>query len=716
MPFCERVRRDRVALRGQWQRYYRLDRGYQTEPLYHGRVRVDYKLVHRIRENWSQKLKAELFPESRRWVGVTPERASAMADRPVLESLYRQYLHHYMQLRRLGGPYLRSLCLYGTAVTDLGWLLDERPIAVPEERRPHGRSRIGYREDRMLHYIGPTIRHVDLPLWYIWPTDCDRTEASVLCFEDQLMEQATVRRLAKTPIDPDDSEAGMQFEGVTAFLRRLPSGEITSREGADRWGAERERLAFRGLRHRSDLSEDPDPQRPIDLVRGYWKTAVPGEDAESEARWYWFAVGGSDTTFAFRRCPWWYDEPSYQAARFVALPHEFYGYGIPFVIDTIAYFMNDVLNQTGDALVWGLNPLVAIDPAAAQEIDTMKLSPGARWWVRNPRETIHWMEPPKESANFGMQAIQQLIGLANDASNVSPYGGAGLGASRARGRAVQTATAASLLSGEALLQVQDVRQTIEDEWLTPMLRRMYRLTQQFLDRDLILRVEGERGAPLVERRLGREDLVGDIDFEWISTSSTQNPQVRSQQAINLLQMVSRIPPEMLQADNKRISVAALVESIAEDILGTWEAARVVVPAQQALPARDPELENDLFRLGRGSEVQVAPADDDQRHLQVHQTLLADPRLPAHLQAQIGLHLQQHQAAMLAKQQLAQMQAQQQMAQLQRPPGPGGPGGGNGRPRPPGPAGPAAPTMNPGRAPQTATEDDLMRQMQQRGTV
>jgi hypothetical protein len=170
---------------------------------------------------------------------------------------------------------------------------------------------------------------------------------------------------------------------------------------------------------------------------------------------------------------------------------------------------------------------------------------------------------------------------------------------------------------------------------------------------------------------------------------------------------------MLAADNKRVSVGALIETIAEDILGVWEAQRIVVPAQSAPPARDPELENDLFRIGRANEVQVSPADDDQRHLQVHQLLLHDPRTPEVIRTQVQLHQQQHQAAVQAKQQLAQLQAQQQLAQLQQPPPP--PGGGP--PRPPSPGGngaPTYPTMNPGRAPQTASADDLLRQQQGRG--
>lgn len=716
LPLTRRVRDDRQGLREIWQRHYRLDRNRNVEAMYHGRVKIDYKLVFRIRENWVKKLKAELFPETKRWVGITALRPSAQPDVEVLESLYRTYIHRYIQLRRLAGPWLRQHTLYGTSVVDLGWMLDEQQIMVPEDKRPHGRAKVGYKPQQLLNYIGPTLRLVDLFLWYIWPTDVDRPEHAVTCFEDQLMEQSEFKRLGETPIDPDDKDAGTQLLFTDKALATLPSGGTSSdRADQDRYRAEIERLAQRGLAHRSNDEMEAAKDRPIDLCRGYWKVALE----DGPPRWYWVAIAGDETVCAIRRSPWNYNGPSYLASRFLPMPHEFYGYSVPWIIETMAPFLNDILNQTGDALVWSLNPMAAIDPSMVQDLETIKHRPGGRWMVRNPREAVQFFDPPKESASFGMQAAQGIIGLANDEANVSPYGGAGLGASRARGRAVQTATGVSVVAGEAQMDIADPRQVLEDEALVPFLHRTYRLSQQFLDRDLILRVEGVRGVELVERRIGREDLVGDFDFDWISQSSTKNPQVRSQQSVNLLQMASRIPPEMMAQEGKRISLAGLVEIIAEDMLGIWESQRVVVPVSPGPPALDPEIENDLFLANRSLEVLVNPQDNDQQHLQVHQQILRDPRLSIAVGLAVQNHLQQHQMAMQAKQMMAQMQAQQQLMAMQggAPPGPGGPGAPPGL-APPGGAptngGPQAPQMNPGRPAQTNDMADVMRGMPRDG--
>jgi hypothetical protein len=367
-----------------------------------------------------------------------------------------------------------------------------------------------------------------------------------------------------------------------------------------------------------------------------------------------------------------------------------------------------------------------MDANAVQFPDSIRMAPAARWLMRDPRTSLQFIEPPKDSAASGVNVINFLIAMMNDVSNVSPFGGAGLqGTGRSRGRAVGTATGMSIISSEALLQVRDVVENIEQGVLTPSLKMMYRTYQQCLDRALLLRMEGVQGAALVETALDRDSLVGDFTFGWQGSVFTFNQNVRVQQMLNFIQILARVPPEFLAQDNARVNWKYLLREIWATGFGDREAQQIITDIQ---PTRtvDAYIENELFRVGRGREVTISPLDDDMQHAQMHDDLFAED-LPPEVKQQVAMHIQRHAASyamkQLQKQAEAQQAAQQAMMGGAAPPGPGGPPGAapGASPGPPGAGGPPpgpggmnpsgyALPQAPGRLPQTANEGDIQRQM------
>src|SRR5262249_60014065 len=140
-------------------------------------------------------------------------------------------------------------------------------------------------------------------------------------------------------------------------------------------------------------------------------------------------------------------------------------------------------------------------------------------------------------------------------------------------------------------------------------------------------------------------------------------------------------------------------------------------------AVDPEIENQVFVVGRGDEVTISPLDDDQKHAQVHAQFLQSPEgqaLPDFTKNQLVQHIQRHAASFVMKQQMAQAQAAQQAQQAiqqaqGQPQQPQGGRPGQGQPGPQAPGGPVTPSRNvmpepPGRPPQTTNEGDLQRRL------
>jgi hypothetical protein len=193
----------------------------------------------------------------------------------------------------------------------------------------------------------------------------------------------------------------------------------------------------------------------------------------------------------------------------------------------------------------------------------------------------------------------------------------------------------------------------------------------------------------------RDDLIGEFSFRWLASTANYNMQVRGQQMIGFFQQIARMPPELLAQENARISLKFLLRSIWSEGLQLPEAERLIEDVQP-VRALDAELENQLYLASRADEVRISPADDDMRHLRIHDALLGPASgLRPEVTQQVIQHMQEHMTGMLTKRLMQMQQAQ------------GGGRGGLGAM--PGRGG-LLPPQNPGRMAQTASPDDLARTM------
>ena len=693
LPLAEKLRQEKNGLwRPQSLRYERIWGGLHDSNAYRGRNRLYLTTGRRIIENWVQKLKADMFPPSGKYFAVVPDLVTDDDKIPTLTALYTRFVLRNLRLRQQMSPWLRTLVTTGTNFFEMGWEVREALMpmldGLVDETTGEMTQKTVTKVERVLQDLGPTLRPVSPYLVYVSPYTAMRLEDAELIVEDFLMDQATLTRLAHTPIHPKYPDLGNQIERDRVAFQELR--KASPNVDPDRWQAEQVRFRERGFRSRSE-AEAKDPGRPFDVSRFYWKTQL---DDDPEPQWYQGLVTGAGTLLQLRKAIHWDLLPPVLHAVFLRREHEFWGIPLPAVFDHLQYFLNDTLNQTGDGLVFALNPITAIDPAMVQEPTSVRHKPGARWLVRNPRESISMLEPPKETAMTGMATLNTLIALMNDVANVAPYGGAGITGPRARGKAVNTATGASIITSEAQLQVREVESGIEDDFLNPMLRKMHALTLQCLDRPLLLRLDGKRGAPLVQMKLVRTDLLGRFDFQWLGSTTSYNQQVRSQQRLQFLQIASRIPPELLQAAGKRIDFVELLEGIWADFFDTPSVDRIIKDITPTTSI-DPRIENDLFRQGLGAQVAVSPSDNHQQHLRTHDLLLGRPDLHPMTAEDVQRHMQEHMQTMVMA--LVQQQLQQQQAQQ---PGPGAPGGGNRLQLGSG--------QQPGRMASTTSPDDVMR--------
>jgi hypothetical protein len=687
LPTLPRVRSERKTLETSWMRYYRIWSAERDQQSYQGRSRVYVPIGRRVIENWVQKLKRDLFADADSYFDVLALRQSFEQRRDGIKTLFRYFLEKHMRLRRKVTPFLRQCVTYGTSPVAMAWRYDESILPVLRDIEDADGNITGKTEraiEHVVNYVGPTFRVCDLFAWYISPVTCEDPKDSNLCFEELLLNRDRLRELATVPIG-DDEALGMMFENTDEALNQDQSSADTS----DKYQAEQQRLASKGFTARYDAK---DPARPIDLTEVYWKYDLDG----TGIAWWRVTIAGDRVPLRIQKNPFWHGRPPWLAGKFVELTNEFYGRGLPETFDRMQYTLNDIGDQANDALTWCMNPIAIVDSYNVQDPASIRMRPGAKW-LATP-DAIKFTEPPKETPAVGYNAVQQFAALINDTSAAAAFA-PGAVPNRSKGRAFSTATGANLAATEMSVQVRDVVENLEDQVFEPMLFMMHTLTMQCLSRPMILRIAGADGASIVEHKLSAADVVGDYDFAWLGSTHTQNQQVRSQQMINYLQIAAKIPPQLLASQNMVIDYGYLLKAIWAEGMGLRNADRVIRPIKPT-HSLDPRIENDLFVVGRGDEVQVAEADIDELHLKVHDEGLRNPLLTPWGHAQLMAHMQQHIASAMAKAVLQQQQAMQAQLQQGVPPL-----NGAGRPGAPGGAQP-----NPGRLDQTSTPADVLRGM------
>jgi hypothetical protein len=270
---------------------------------------------------------------------------------------------------------------------------------------------------------------------------------------------------------------------------------------------------------------------------------------------------------------------------------------------------------------------------------------------------------------------------------------------------------------DSAVDLRAIVEHLEDDVFVPLLERSDILTQQCLDRDIILKVAGADGVTLLEQPISVADLVGEYEWEWLGTTAALNQQVRAQQMVQGIALLAQIPQEQLAAENLQVDWGYIVRTFWSVGLGLPDADRVVTKTGPPPPS-DWRYENALVRVERSGEIQVSPQDDHVAHIQGHTALLDHPGLREAGRTALRAHIQDHVSFAIAAEVRALQEAIGTLAGPGMmpgggPPAPGGPGpgppgvpplGGGGLPpggpppAPPGPGGPVLPVPGPLGAP------------------
>src|SRR5262245_14317692 len=686
VPLVKRTRQERNGvLRERWLRYYRIWSVRHDFQGYRGRTNTYFPLGRRWIEQWVTRLKRDLFPDQD-WFACRALREDFEARVPAKVALQKYWMRRHMRLRKHALPWLRQLVMYGTSPVRNVWRAVEHEQMVlrdvlDDDGAPSGKT--VEHVEKVADFLGPTFEPVDLFAFYVWPPTAAGLDDATLAFEDRCVPRSRVYALAARPLDPSNPDGGTVYEGVGTLVD-LYDQAIANRTGGgsrnpEKYDALAQRLADKGFTAPLDANV-PAALRPLDLTECMWTVDLEGD---GEPARYLVTLGADEIPLRIQRRPFWHGGSQWLCGRFVQLPEEFYGRGLCELFDYMQYFVNDLGNQSGDAFIWSTNPIAVVDIGAVQDPTSLRMAPGAKW-LANPAG-VQFTTPPQGAAQAGFEAVSQYVGLAD--TLVAPTPARPVGTVSQQGAQDSAGLAAQL--ADSAVDLRAVVENLEDEVMVPLLERSDILTQQCLDRDIILKVAGADGMELVEHPITVADLVGEYEWEWLGTTNALNQQVRAQQMVQGIALLTQVPQDQLGAQGVTVDWPYVLRTFWSVGLGLPDADRVIKTAKMG--PSDWRWENALARVNRADELRVSPADDHTAHVQGHQHILDSDSLTEDARVGMQAHVHQHIGLQIAAEAQALAQSMATLA------GPGGPLPG-GPPMPPPGMPPPAPGPLPGGPP------------------
>lgn len=478
-------------------------------------------------------------------------------------------------------------------------------------------------------YHGVDVNVVDMFHWYIYPETSDLDSCKGV-FEDSMMTLTELRR-----------------DGRYVNLDGL--GTVTI-DPNHQW-SDVEQLNISDLA--SALASRPDAV----FVTEIW--------TEFELGGKWVPVVGTiannGVLIRLTRNPFWFQTHPYLGDVYVKRPGKiFYGLSMPDKVRGQQYQMNDLTNHTMDSLTFSLNPITIIDPALAGDVNSMKVSPGAKW-LGSPEGVRPYQFP--DVSGSGLRAMQEIRGQVAQFSDNS----AGV-APQLEGKA-RSATQATIVQQNVTARQKISAKTEEFSIFGRMCKLTHSLLVQYMEDEWQVKYQGPDAGEWIVERITPNDINGEVDWIWKTVTASEKSAVRSQQLLAFFKEAIQIS----QMQPGEIDMPALFKRIAKEAFDLGDMDQYFKSLRDKKTI-DPMVEN--IALFDGENIPVHNGDDDDYHMLTHDIVLDDPKASDEAKLAVIQHKEVHKAQKQAKAQVAQMKARmeamKEMMGEEGGPMPGGP--------------------------------------------
>lgn len=437
-------------------------------------------------------------------------------------------------------PFLRQLYDYGLSVGKVWYNTKLRNTGKTTKLPALPGSQMDYGYD--LSEEGTRFETRSVFSWYVWPQTINHIREATLVFEVLQVPLQYLKTVGKAQgwINLDiASYASTDNTNTDSYLQQAQEDTVHTTTTAVN-------AAYKGELGTYVLLREAYFNMPIP-ARFYRDNEKNGDSVPVQA------VFANGTLVSLRRNPYWFQHAPYVVKRINESPDSFTGMGMGRLGLDLQGLANDFMNQTNDNLTYGLNPVTIVNPMQTAG-ELLPLEPGRMWHMLDP-QGVRFDRPPVDQVQYGMNMVNMLMGTMNDLLGTPPImQGTGAGGS------AKTATGAQLLQNNVKTDLQDTIEDIELEVLEPLMYMIHALGQQYQSDELSIATSGG----IV--RVRPDDLAGRFSFKWLASSQAANQQMRSQQALALLQAILPLVP-LIQQQGAQVNPIPLLKKVYGEGMG-----------------------------------------------------------------------------------------------------------------------------------------------------
>ena len=266
--------------------------------------------------------------------------------------------------------------------------------------------------------------------------------------------------------------------------------------------------------------------------------------------------------------PYPYDIPL-AGYRYVTVPGEFYGMGIPEIIKELQADKNMVRSQRRENVDLILNKILKVRTGAEMDIDGLKFFPGAVWMLENIDQDIKELDL-RDVTQSAYQEEEHLDMDMERATGQYRY---------SQGQAPQreeTATGIMRLQAAAQTRPDMNIKLTEFSAMRQIASMVILQIRQFMPQQEYERIVGEPDAGFY--RLPLEDIQRFYDFNPVGSSVTQVKEMRTKQIMEATKMAMGIPPQIQQMGGFQINYRKLIEMAYREGLDIKNVAEIIMDA------------------------------------------------------------------------------------------------------------------------------------------
>lgn len=557
------VRDDRIEQHAEWGRIRRMANLVKDDTqCYIGQSDAYLPVYKKALETKVSHISRGLFPTDS-YIDAIPSDPKFEAAAQGNKAWMLHQLERNAKIRAELKPFLRSLNSYGLGVAKVWWEKPVNPIKASRMAKLPSIGQMLYSYENVSPWTseGARFKARSVFSWYIWPSTVNSIEEASIVFEDIQVSKQFVDMMGKKGIwkNVDEINQHVNAENQNVAVGEQ-LGEVT--------GSTQTAVDLR----QGDLAN-------WRIITECWlRMPVPANlytsNEEIGCPVPVKAIFSGGQLIEARRNPFWHQKPPYVMQRLNEDSDSFYTVGMGRTMQGVQGLINDFINQTNDNGIYGLNPIVKVNPnLIVGPIEP--LAPGRMMYLTDPKG-MEFDRPPIEQMQYGIMITNQLITYANDMGG-SP---AVLQGSGAQGGA-KTATGSQILQGNVKGELQDLIEDLEIRVLMPTMEMIHSLGQQYESAERWLAIAG--GDKI---QFTRDMLEGEFAWKWVASSQAVNQAQRAAQSIQFLTAATN-PQVMtlLQLQGKIINPEPLLRRIYEDGLGQRNFDRVVtaMPMMPGMP-------------------------------------------------------------------------------------------------------------------------------------